>query len=156
MANLSGVSSHACKFQCPQVFYFDGSSLLLLQFRAENARDMLAIDCPVDCWVLPMKDGDARWRDGLYRLLAQGFRRIQGACAIPISIGGVRPLRRRFFNGQPVWGAPGGAWELLEHPGGYTSFVGTGGIVTWCHVGDQGLDFETDRPFWTQGDNGPD
>lgn len=88
---------------------------------------MLAIDCPVDCWVFPMKDCNARWRDGLYRLLAQGFRRIQGACAIPISIGGLRPVRRWFFNGQPVWGAPGGGWELLEHPGGYTFFVGAGG-----------------------------
>lgn len=112
--NPAELPSHACKFQCPQIFYFDGMSLLLLQFRAERAEDMLAVECPVDCWVLPMTGCDANWRIALYRLLVQGFRRIQGACAIPISLGGLQPLRRRFFNGQPVWEAEGGAGRFLS------------------------------------------
>lgn len=158
--NPAELPSHACKFQCPQIFYFDGMSLLLLQFRAERAEDMLAVECPVDCWVLPMTGCDANWRIALYRLLVQGFRRIQGACAIPISLGGLQPLRRRFFNGQPVWEAGEGGREVFEHPGGFVSIVGgnagLGGLVMWCSAVNQEFTHETDRPFWTSGDDGLD
>ncbi|KAF5564823.1 hypothetical protein FPHYL_4522 [Fusarium phyllophilum] len=46
---------YASKYQCPQVFCFDGSRLILLQFRAYRIDDIMSDTCPIDCWVIPVK-----------------------------------------------------------------------------------------------------
>lgn len=67
--------SYADKYQCPQVFCFDGETLLVLQFRANKVEDILEENCPVDCWVLPRESSNIPLCFALYMLLAQGFRR---------------------------------------------------------------------------------
>lgn len=69
---------YAYKYACPQIYCFDGPTLLLLQFRATTRDQMLDPECPVDCWVLPLENTMASFREGLYMLLNQGFRRFQG------------------------------------------------------------------------------
>ncbi|KAF5022085.1 hypothetical protein F66182_5860 [Fusarium sp. NRRL 66182] len=46
---------YAHKYECPQVFCFDGKTLVLLQFRADKADDIKEENCPIDCWVIPVK-----------------------------------------------------------------------------------------------------
>ncbi|KAK0701106.1 hypothetical protein B0T21DRAFT_321997 [Apiosordaria backusii] len=113
---------YADKYQCPQVFCFDGKTLLLLQFRANRVEDILKENCPVDCWVLPRASSFTTLRSALYMLLVQGFRRFQGACAPQVSVGGLTPQLRQFYNGQLIWAAPEGM-NVLEHPGGYQRSV---------------------------------
>jgi len=62
---------YAGKYQCPQVFCFDGETLLLLQFQANSAPDILQENCPVDCWVLPREPVGTPLRPALYMLLLQ-------------------------------------------------------------------------------------
>ncbi|AEO69952.1 uncharacterized protein THITE_2171159 [Thermothielavioides terrestris NRRL 8126] len=137
---------YAVKYQSPQVYCFDGKTLLLLQFRADTPAKMMDADCPVDCWVLPREGSFYSLRYALYRLMAQGFRRFQGMCALPISVGGLTPRSRRFFNGVPVW-HPNGV-DQDEHPGGYVRSVnGTSGAVKWTHSESGDLVWET-AAFW--------
>ncbi|KAL8346184.1 hypothetical protein RB598_000199 [Gaeumannomyces tritici] len=97
---------YAAKYECPQIFCFDGETLLLLQFRADTAQDMRAEKCKVDCWVIPRlnSDGGCTLREGLHRLLVQGFRRCQALSAVPgLSVHNVSPQYREFFSGRPVF-----------------------------------------------------
>ena len=73
-------------------------------------------DCPVDCWVLPRLTSTATFREALYRLLVQGFRRCQGLHApSELTLAGLKSYRE-FFSGRPIWRANGGAWERELHP----------------------------------------
>jgi len=83
-------TSYAAKYKCPQVLYFDGETLLLLQFRANAEGDIQLEDLVVDCWVLPRARSGTPFRYALYMLLLQGFRRLQG-----MSIQLFSPLRRQ-------------------------------------------------------------
>lgn len=125
---------YAVRYRCPQVYCFDGETLLMLQFRAKKEADLDDENCPVDCWVIRRVGNGASLRDALYRLLVQGIRRLQGNRheASP-SVGGLTALTRQFFDGQPVWRKEGGE-ETLEHPGGYRRVV----------------DVHTGRFKWTQ------
>ncbi|KAH6622675.1 hypothetical protein F5144DRAFT_336230 [Chaetomium tenue] len=130
---------YADKSQCPQVFCFDGATLLLLQFRANRPEDIKDARRPVDCWALPTSSSKAPLRYALYRLLVQGFRRFQGMCAMPISVGGLTPLGRQFFNGLPVWKSEvdGAEVAVVDHPGGYQRSVDAeSGAVKWTHPDD--------------------
>ncbi|KAL2255464.1 hypothetical protein VTK26DRAFT_3346 [Humicola hyalothermophila] len=141
---------YADKYQCPpQVFCFDGSALLLLQFRAINAEDIREPDCAVDCWVLPRASSNIPLRYALYVLLAQGFRRYQGACAAQaLSVGGLTPRFRLFYNGLPVWRAEDR--NLLEHPGGYQRSVdANSGAVKWTHPENPDEVVWETPPFWS-------
>ncbi|KXX77148.1 hypothetical protein MMYC01_207562 [Madurella mycetomatis] len=133
---------YADKYQCPQVFCFDGETLLVLQFRANKVEDILEENCPVDCWVLPRESSNTPLRFALYMLLAQGFRRFQGMCAVPLTVGGLTPRLRQFFNGRPVWRVNGA--NLVEHPGGYQRSVDPdSGAVKWTHDEDPEAVWET-------------
>ncbi|KAF4505566.1 hypothetical protein G6O67_007500 [Ophiocordyceps sinensis] len=86
---LHDFRGYAHKYECPQIFCFDGQTLLLLQFRAREPKDIAEADCAVDCWVIPRIN---RWgstlRYALYRLLAACTR-------LPTPPGDFRTPRRR-------------------------------------------------------------
>ncbi|KAI8715920.1 hypothetical protein NCS52_01101000 [Fusarium sp. LHS14.1] len=137
------LQGYAHKYQCPQVFCFDGSNLLLLQFRASEASAIEDERCPVDCWILPMSNSACTIRFGLYRLLAQGWRRCQTKYAPPLSVGGLTMHSREFFNGQPIW--KHGGKKSRSHPGGYERSVDTAtGALKWTRPGDDEVVWETD------------
>ncbi|KAK3317509.1 hypothetical protein B0T19DRAFT_405201 [Cercophora scortea] len=121
------------KYQCPQVFCFDGATLLLLQFRASKLDNIADEDCPVDCWVFPTSSSYCTLRYALYRLLAQGWRRCQGMSAAgQLTVGGLREHTREFFSGRPIWNVDG--VHSGDHPGGYQRSVdATTGAVRWTH-----------------------
>jgi len=74
---MNGCSRYADKYQCPQIFCFDGEWLLMLQFRAESPEGIKDLNCKIDGWLIPRVNGDngVTLRYALYRFLAQGFRR---------------------------------------------------------------------------------
>ncbi|KAL2174067.1 uncharacterized protein P884DRAFT_159421, partial [Thermothelomyces heterothallicus CBS 202.75] len=72
---------YADKYQCPQVFCWDGRYLLVLQFRARKPDHIRNADCPIDCWVIPVEGSTCTLRYALYRLMVQGFRRCQAVVA---------------------------------------------------------------------------
>ncbi len=148
---------YAYKYRCPQLYCFDGETLLLLQFQAQKPENIKDANCPVDCWVIPRTGSAVRIRDALYRLMAQGLRRFQGMCAAlsakAAPVGGLRPQSRMFYNGWPVWKVDGGS--SLTHPGGYERSTDVAsGAVMWTHP-----DPENDELVWETndlwGDNAP-
>ncbi|KAK3933729.1 hypothetical protein QBC46DRAFT_401384 [Diplogelasinospora grovesii] len=138
---------YAHKYQCPQVFCFDGQTLLLLQFRASKLDKISDEDCPVDCWVLPRTSSYCTLRYALYRLLAQGWRRCQGMSAAgQLTVGGLREHSREFFSGWPVWRVNG--VNRGSHPGGYQRSVDAAtGSLRWTHEEYPDVTAET-WPFW--------
>lgn len=110
--------SYAYKYACPQIFCFDNSYLLMIQFRAQRVSDIQDATCEVDCWILPRDNTKGTpLRYALYRLLVQGLRRCQGETANPsLSLNGVEFHRRYFFNGVAVWKING---SKHRHPWGY-------------------------------------
>lgn len=93
----------------------------------------------MDCWVLPRKSSHTPLRVALYRLLLQGFRRFQGTCAAPppLTVGGLMPHGRLFFNGLPLWRVSGTNVNVVEHPGGYRRWVDPdSGAIKWTHDED--------------------
>lgn len=152
---------YAVKYNCPQVFCFDGELLVMLQFRADRPEDMRAANCPVDCWVLPRDPTRSRvtFRLLLYRLLLQGFRRFQTRFAFDnLSVGGYTPRRRRFFDGLPIWRV--GGVEYMDHPGGYQRKVHKEtGAIGWIFTHENGYEevvWETDvMPGTTWGEQVP-
>ncbi|RSL67862.1 hypothetical protein CEP53_002805 [Fusarium sp. AF-6] len=137
------------KYQCPQVFCFDGAVLLLLQFRAEKAEDIDKESCPVDCWVLPMEQTACPLRLAFYRLLSQGWRRCQAELTAPFTVGGLAPHSREFFNGLPVRKHEGK--KTRTHPLGYQRSVhATTGALIWIRDENEGeVEWET-AAFWEQ------
>jgi len=79
-------------------------------------------------------------------LLSQGFRRFQGMCetATPLTVGGMTPLLRQFYNGLPVWrGVNGG--NVDRHPDGYHRSVDVeSGAVKWTNAEDGEVVWETE------------
>jgi hypothetical protein len=72
------LNRYADRYACPQVFWFDNSNFLMLQFKATERVSIKDANCEVDCWVLPRQSiNGSTLRYGLYRLLALGFRRCQ-------------------------------------------------------------------------------
>jgi len=96
--NNAKYNSYAHKYRCPQIFCFDGQTLLLFQFRTPRLDKIIDEDCPVDCWVLPRTSSYCTLRYALYRLLAQGWRRCQGmSAADQLTVGELREHSREFF-----------------------------------------------------------
>ncbi|KAJ3528748.1 hypothetical protein NM208_g10064 [Fusarium decemcellulare] len=136
---------YAHKYQCPQVFCFDGAYLLLLQFRATKPEDLLSERCPVDTWVLPIKNTGCSLRYALYRILVQGWRRCQASASPLASIGGLAPEFREFYSGLPIWRE--GQTRQRSHPRGFQrSIDATNGSVFWSHP-QYAVEWET-RAFW--------
>ncbi|KAK5998643.1 hypothetical protein PT974_01024 [Cladobotryum mycophilum] len=127
---------YAVKYECPQVFCWDGRTLLLLQFRAQMASQMLAEDCPVDCWVIPINNSNCTFRYALYRLLAQGFRRCQTISAPLPTVAGLTASDREFYTGRPIWTVYG--VHSLDHPlGHFRRADAESGALGWRnHDGD--------------------
>ncbi|KAF5252257.1 hypothetical protein FANTH_2813 [Fusarium anthophilum] len=123
---------YAYKYRCPQVFCFDGSLLILLQFRAYRLESLKDEACPVDCWTIPIEGSSCSLWYGLYRLLAQGWRRCQGEFASPFTVGGFVPCSREFYTGLPIWEINGGRQN--SHPTGYQRAVhNENGALIWTH-----------------------
>jgi hypothetical protein len=140
------VNSYACKYQCPQVFCFDGATMIILQFRAQRLERMEDEDCPVDCWVLPLTSSYCTLRYALYRLLVQGLRRCLGNMAGQLAVAGLIPDFREFYNARPLWRV--GQVTYDQHPGGYTRAVeATTGMLKWVH--DTLPEVVEVGPFWS-------
>ncbi|KAJ2893603.1 hypothetical protein MKZ38_008426 [Zalerion maritima] len=108
---------YAYLYRCPQIFCFDNSTFLMLQFRATTAESIRDPDCAVDCWVFPRDNFNGlplRW--ALYRLLVQGFRRCQGIWSLTPSLYNTISDRREFYNGRPLWRIGG---QLYNKPWGH-------------------------------------
>ncbi|KAL1861753.1 hypothetical protein VTK73DRAFT_6929 [Phialemonium thermophilum] len=142
---------YAFKYQCPQVFCFDGQTLLILQFRASKLSMITDEDCPVDCWVLPRTTSYCTLRYGLYRLLCQGWRRCQGMSAAgQLHVGGLQEHSREFFSGRPVWKVDG--VRTVSHPGGYQRSVDAAtGSLRWTHAEHPDDVTAETWPFWDAG-----
>ena len=112
---------YASKYRCPQIFCFDGRTLLLLQFKATVASDIKSPDCIAECWAIPrVNPTGVSLRHALYRFLAQGFRRCQGMCANEVTINETPPSLRQFYNGQPLWNIDG---DYHAEPWGYRRVI---------------------------------
>ncbi|RSL86981.1 hypothetical protein CEP52_015658 [Fusarium oligoseptatum] len=123
---------YADKYQCPQVFCWDGRTLLILQFRAQTASQIRNEDCEVDCWILPLNTGICTFRCALYRLMVQGLRRCQVGTPGPLTVGGFTETHREFFSGQPIWSLNGN--PSYTHPDGYSRVVDKEtGALGWVH-----------------------
>jgi hypothetical protein len=123
---------YAYKYRCPQIFCFDGSLLVLLQFKAYRLEDLKDEACPVDCWAIPIEGSSCSLRYGLHRFLAQGWRRCQGEFAAHFSVGGLTPYSREFYIGLPIWKIDGR--KQKSHPAGYRRAVhGESGALMWTH-----------------------
>ncbi len=144
---------YAHKYQCPQIFCFDHGNLLMLQFRARDATRIKDANCEVDCWVFPRRnEGDTPLRYALYRLLLQGFRRCQGHWPMAnMSLRGVTPHHREFYNGQPVWKMADGRYSA--HPEGcYRKVDASYGAFYWVDPdGNEELDEQGNRMWDTEG-----
>lgn len=126
--------SYAHKYQCPQVFCFDGETLLLLQFRASKVETLEDEDCPVDCWVLPRTNSSCTLRYALYRLLVQGLRRCQGYVGGVLTVGDLTTTSRQFYSGRPTWKINGR--KEYEHPQGFErSIDASTGSFVWSLQG---------------------
>jgi len=107
---------YAYGYKTPQVFCFDATYLLLVQFRAENREHIKNSSCPVDCMVVPRlstKPDRCTIRQAFYRAATQGLRCYLAKLAPPVTIGGY-PRRFQYFSGRPVWESAQGM--LDTHP----------------------------------------
>ncbi|GAB1320242.1 hypothetical protein MFIFM68171_10452 [Madurella fahalii] len=131
---------YADKYECPQIFCFDGSTLLMLQFRADYKSKIKDAKCEVDCWVIPREnEGGCTLRYCLYRLLVQGFRKCQGLRSYEVCLGGLRPSFRQFYSGRLVWNTDGR--DSGYHPPGYATVMDNScGAFYWTHNGNHCLD----------------
>ncbi|KAK5652623.1 hypothetical protein OQA88_10216 [Cercophora sp. LCS_1] len=131
---------YADKYECPQIFCFDGATLLILQFQASERANIADAKCEVDCWVIPRRnDGGCTLRYALYRLLVQGLRKCQGLRSTDVSLGGIRPFSRQFYSGRAVWEANG--QNFGDHPQGYVRAIDTTwGAFFWTSNGAPLLD----------------
>ncbi|KAK0655405.1 hypothetical protein B0T16DRAFT_451094 [Cercophora newfieldiana] len=141
---------YAAKYRCPQVYCFDGETLLLLQFQATREADIEDANCRVDCWVIPRENSYTTFREALYRLLVQGFRRLQGNRAQQHpTLGSFTSPLRQFYNGRPAWRTGDGRLSA-EHPEGYYRVVDVyTGAMKWVHEEDPDFAvWETDSGLW--------
>lgn len=133
------------KYECPQMFCFDGETLLLLQFRATRKDQLDNENCNVDCWVIP-RDCGILLRDALYRLLTQGFRRYQGMLALP----DFKCDIRQWYNSRPLWAVPD--TRLVQYtsnqPSGFQRSVDAAtGALIWTYPLVEATGRET-RAVW--------
>ncbi|KAK3317701.1 hypothetical protein B0T19DRAFT_469449 [Cercophora scortea] len=149
--NLSKeLRGYAAKYRCPQVYCFDGETLLLLQLQAIREADIEDANCRVDYWVIPRKKSYNTFREALCRLLVQGLRRLQGNRAQQHpTLGRLESPLRQFYNGRPAWRTPDGLLSA-EHPGGYRRVVDVNtGAMKWVHQEDPDFAvWETDSGLW--------
>lgn len=136
---------YAHKYQCPQIFCFDGLNMLLLQFRADGPEEVASADCTVDAWIIPRENSTSTMRQALYYFLCQGLRRCQ-ARASPglqsISVGGLQPQSRQFYNGRLLWQGQEG--QLVpDHPNGWVREIRQNdGALIWTRTDAQGVRHE--------------
>ncbi len=108
--------------------------------------------CEVDCWIFPRRiEGGTPLRYALYRRLLQGFRRCESKWLITnMSLRGVAPHHREFYNGQPVWRMGDGRYTA--HPWGCSRKVdGSNGAFYWVDAnGNDELDELGNRVWDTE------
>ncbi|PMB63737.1 hypothetical protein BM221_010479 [Beauveria bassiana] len=133
----SDAHRYAVKYECPQVFCFDGYALLMLQFKAKKPEAIASEDCKIDCWIFPRENaGGVPLRYAFYRLLVQGLRRCQGQLSPSIvTLNGQQSEFRNFYTGEPVWKI-GDA--LHRHPWGmYRAVDPRDGSMYWMFNGQE-------------------
>ncbi|KAM3434261.1 hypothetical protein NHJ13734_006052 [Beauveria thailandica] len=126
---------YAVKYNCPQVFCFDGYTLLMLQFKARKPEAIADEDCDIDCWLFRRRNlGGTTLRYALYRLLAQGLRRVQGQLSRnPALLNSQECKFRNFYTGEPIWKIDG---VLHRHPWGmYRAVDPKDGSIYWMYNG---------------------
>ncbi|KJR81584.1 uncharacterized protein SPSK_00843 [Sporothrix schenckii 1099-18] len=144
---------YAHKYNCPQIFCFDNTTFLMLQFRISKPEDILT-NCTVDCWVFPRDNvGGTPIRYAFYRLLVQGFRRVQGMRRFNTPINNTLAESCTFFSGKPHWRLADGT--STSSPFGCTRKVDpvTGGVYWLDQSGEELVDDNGNRlwdtgPFW--------
>jgi len=139
---------YAHKYETPQIFCWDGQTLLMLQFRARKAAHIRDADCDIDCWVIPRQGSSSTLRNALYRFMVQGLRRVQGNnTAGALMVGSLTEHSRQFFTGRPVWKA--GDVSQIRHPEDYYRVVDaeTGALKWVLYEEDPNGVWETGR-FW--------
>ncbi|POR33875.1 Uncharacterized protein TPAR_05929 [Tolypocladium paradoxum] len=142
---------YAHKYECPQIFCFDGRTLLMLQFRARKLKHVAEADCEVDCWVIPREnEGGCTLRYALYRLLVQGLRRCQGKLALSnVTLYGQSPKFRQFYSGEPIWDVEG---KLYRQPWDcYRVIDPSNGAFYWMCREEEVQDQDGNRMWDTQG-----
>ncbi|KIH89746.1 hypothetical protein SPBR_08993 [Sporothrix brasiliensis 5110] len=124
-----------------------------LEFRISKPQDILT-NCTVDCWVFPRDNvGGTPIRYAFYRLLVQGFRRVQGMRRFNTPINNTLAESCTFFSGKPHWRQADGT--STSSPFGCTRKVDpvTGGVYWVDQSGEELVDDNGDRlwdtgPFW--------
>ncbi|OAL56124.1 hypothetical protein IQ07DRAFT_583517 [Pyrenochaeta sp. DS3sAY3a] len=96
---LCGYAYHC---RCPQVFCYDGVTLLVLRFNARNREDIKG--CIADAFLIPnvIYQGSIALRYALYRLIAEGVRR-ELAAAAPQVHDGAYVRYFAWYNGRHYW-----------------------------------------------------
>jgi hypothetical protein len=143
-----GSVRYADKYECPQIFCWDGETLLLLQFRAQYAAQIKDPNCQVDCWVIPRERSTCSLRYALHRFMVQGLRRCQSQIAeASLAVGGLTQFGREFYTGQPIWQLDGKIFR--NHPLGYYRIADIHtGALGWKHGQDPSrVTWET-GPCW--------
>ncbi|KAI9783631.1 MAG: hypothetical protein M1816_001222 [Peltula sp. TS41687] len=109
---------YAHKYNCPQVFCYDGESLLILRFRASSREAIQDASCPIGACLTKNSSGGpgtATARYALYRLIVDGFRRVQGdQLSRPVQLAGYR-REFEYFSGRSLWMDPSGQ-TVFDHP----------------------------------------
>ncbi len=91
----------------------------MLRFRADSRDGILAPNCPIDCWLLANATGTdqtSTLKYGLYRLIVEGIRRVEGQIAGELELEGYH-RRYEYHSGRPYWVS--GNLIYHDHPGGY-------------------------------------
>ncbi|TID15114.1 hypothetical protein E6O75_ATG08367 [Venturia nashicola] len=110
---------YGAKYKTPQMYCYDGSYLLIVQFRAATAADILDANYPINYIVIPRSseiEGHCSIRKAKYRLLAHRVRRCLGLIAPPLTIGAYR-REFQYFSGLPYWRSHAGIFEELTVEG---------------------------------------
>ncbi|KAK2792690.1 hypothetical protein FQN50_010037 [Emmonsiellopsis sp. PD_5] len=122
---------YAHTYRCPQVFCFDGVNLLIVRFQAASIDEIRQETCGVSCSLIDCKNGNPIY--WLYRVAAEGVRRIQGQTAGAVSLGG-STRHFEYYNGKPFWvtpdGTPHGA-KSFDHPGNAVRRLANSGQWVW-------------------------
>ena len=126
------VHRYASQYKCPHICIFDGMNILILRFRADNAAQIAAADCPVDCWVFQIglnilqTPGSAEGPTNrkitapyvLYLVAREGLNRVRGILAPQdLTIEGFR-RHFRWYDGKTYWSSRDGT-TTWDHPRGY-------------------------------------
>ena len=95
-----------------------------MRFRAEALGGIDAVNCPVDCWVIPMSyqptpQSTVTVLYAFYLMLREGVNRVRALQAPQgLILDGYR-RSFRWWDGKPCWTPVNGGAKTWDHPRGY-------------------------------------